>query len=489
MRPLVNTATLNENLLTKLPGFPGKALAGIYVLVAILPILVVSMGGIAPASPLAEFGTALGLTATALLFLQFLSSGRYESISGQVGVDRTMGFHRIAAFALLGFVVLHPLSYMAETLFIDPAAALDRLWGMLSSNRLRTGFLALVGLMVVVGFATMRSSPFIRYEFWRVSHGTLAILVAGLTLHHALAVGTYSAEYPLRLVWFIFAFAAAVAIFLVYVVRPWRMWREDWRVDRVTPLSKGVWEIILRGPDATRLRFKGGQFVWMTLSPHRPPFHDHPFSIASAATNLPRLRFVIQEAGDCTSGFGKIEPGTRVAIDGPHGSFVLPAAEAPVVMIAGGVGIAPFLGMLEEAAALGDRRPIRLVYAVHKSNGLASLKRLRELQSELDLIIYCIVEEQNPGSDNLIGPLGRHHISHILDGLQTEKLTALVCGPAGMMEIATDALLAAGVSSRSIHYERFDYAAGKGRLDNARRREALFPFLMLAVAMIAFSLR
>ena len=99
----MNTATLNENLLAKLPGFPGKALAGIYVLVAILPILVVSMGGIAPASPLTEFGTALGLTATALLFLQFLSSGRYEGISGQVGVDRTMGFHRIAAFALLGF--------------------------------------------------------------------------------------------------------------------------------------------------------------------------------------------------------------------------------------------------------------------------------------------------------------------------------------------------------------------------------------------------
>ena len=170
-------------------------------------------------------------------------------------------------------------------------------------------------------------------------------------------------------------------------------------------------------------------------------------------------------------------------------SFVLPAAEAPVVMIAGGVGIAPFLGMLEEAAALGDRRPIRLVYAVHKSNGLASLKRLRELQSELDLIIYCVVEEEKPGSDNLIGPLGRHHISHSLEGLQTDKLTALVCGPPGMMEIATDALLAAGIPARSIHYERFDYAAGKGRLDNARRREALFPFLMLAVAMIAFSLR
>ena len=271
------------------------------------------MGEIAPASPLTEFGTALGLTATALLFLQFLSSGRYEGISGQVGLDRTMGFHRVAALVLLGFVILHPLFYVAETLFVDANAAWDRLRGMLSSNRLRTGLLALVGIFVVVGFATIRSISFIRYEFWRVTHGTLAIVVAALSLHHALSVGVYSAEFPLRLVWFVFAFAAAVAIFLVYVMRPWRMWREDWRVDRVTPLSAGVWELVLRGPDATRLRFKGGQFVWMTLSPHRPPFHDHPFSIASAATNLPWLRFVIQEAGDYTSGVGKIAPGTRVA--------------------------------------------------------------------------------------------------------------------------------------------------------------------------------
>ena len=113
----MNTTKPNDRVLPKLPGLPGKALVGAYVLVAILPIMIVSiMGEIAPASPLTEFGTALGLTATALLFLQFPSSGRYEAISGQVGVDRTMGFHRIAAFVLLGFVVLHPVSYTHLTL-------------------------------------------------------------------------------------------------------------------------------------------------------------------------------------------------------------------------------------------------------------------------------------------------------------------------------------------------------------------------------------
>jgi predicted ferric reductase len=452
-------------------------------------MLAVLVGGIEPATRLNELGTAFGLTAAALLYLQFFSSGRYESLSGRIGIDRTMGFHRIAAYVLLAFALLHPLSYTFDTLLADPIAAWHRLIGMLASNRLRTGFLALAGLIVIVGVATIRSRPFIRYEYWRISHGLLAIIVAGLTLQHALAAGTYSAEYLLRAVWFLFAFMTAAAVGLVYFIRPWRMWREDWHVERVTPLADRVWEMILRGPDATRLRFRAGQFIWMTLAPNRPPFHDHPFSIASAAADLPRLRLVVRESGNCTNEFGHIEPGTRVAIDGPHGSFVLPEGSDPVVMIAGGVGIAPLLGILEEAAALGDRRSFRLLYAGQNPAALAGLARLRELQSKLDLRIHCVVDEAADGPDCSAGPISDPHISRMLDRLSAGEVTAFVCGPAGMMEIATDVLLAAGVPARSIHYERFDFGAGRGRLDKARRRKALLPFLVLAAAMAAFAWR
>ena len=89
----------------------------------------------------------------------------------------------------------------------------------------------------------------------------------------------------------------------------------------------------------------------MTLAPNRPPWHDHPFSIASGPADLPRLRLVIREVGDCTRTFERVSPGTRVAIDGPHGSFIVPPDKSPVILVAGEVGIAPLLGMLEEAAA------------------------------------------------------------------------------------------------------------------------------------------
>ncbi len=99
-------------------------------------MLAALMSKIEPASPLDELRIAAALTAAALLFLQFLSSGRYESLSGRIGIDCTMGFHRIAAIVLLVLALLHPLGYVAGQLFNKPSTALHHLIGMLTSKRL-----------------------------------------------------------------------------------------------------------------------------------------------------------------------------------------------------------------------------------------------------------------------------------------------------------------------------------------------------------------
>lgn len=466
---------------------PGAAVASLYVLTALSPTFAALATGIAPVGAVNEFGTALGLTAAALLYLQFLTSGRFETFSGRIGIDRTMGFHRIAAYVLLAFAVLHPLLYLTNSLLADPLAAWHRLLSMLGSPRLRSGVIALAGLVLIVSLATVRTR--LRYEVWRVSHGPLAIVVAGLVLHHAIAVGAYSAETLVRTVWLILAAIALGAALLVYVVRPWRMWREDWRIERVRRVGGHIVEMILRGPAATRLRFRAGQFIWMTLAPNRPPFHDHPFSIASAPADLPRVRLVINEVGDCTRTFEQVAPGTRVAVDGPHGSFVVPPEASPILLIAGGVGIAPVLGILEDAAARGDTRPYRLLFAARNESGVVLSDRLVELQSRLDLSTVFLVDEAPRRGDCEPGPLRAAVVRELVRTTEARNAAALICGPPRMMEVAADALLDAGLPPSSIHYERFDYGAGKGRLDRARQREALRVFLVLVAAMTVFSLR
>jgi ferredoxin-NADP reductase len=289
-------------------------------------------------------------------------------------------------------------------------------------------------------------------------------------------------------IWIGFAAIAFGALLNVYLLRPWRMWRQGWRVDRVRSVGERTWEMTLRAPEGTRFDFNAGQFVWLTIAPNRPPFHDHPFSIASAPNELPRLRLVVREAGDCTNGFGGIGPGARVAIDGPHGSFILAPTGSTVVMVAGGVGIAPLLGMLEQAVAANDRRAFRLLYAARTPSGLAGLDRLREMESLIDLKVRCFVDRDARGPGLHPGSIQAPQLAEAV-GASTSEVSAYVCGPPRMMEQVTDALLELRVPAHAIRYERFDFGAGRGRLDRARTRQTLALFFILAAAMVLFSLR
>lgn len=468
---------------------PVAFLIALFLLAALIPLAVAAWTMGSSGDFATEFGAASAILAATLLYLQFLSSGRFEGLSGEIGIDRTMGFHRIAGVALLAFAFAHPLSYLGATLLDNPAAAANRLHAMLTSPRLRSGAIALALLVVLVGFASIRTQRFVRYELWRMAHGPIALLAGGLTLHHAITVGTYSADEALRAIWIIYALTALGAAIITYFVRPWRMWREQWQVEAANIAADGVTQLVLRGPKHTNFYSLGGQFLWLSVSPHRPPFHDHPFSIASSASYLPRLRLLVRHAGDCTDSFHALLPGTPVAIDGPHGSFVLPSRTSALVMVAGGVGIAPLLGMLEEAADRGDKRPFRLLYAARSQAGFACKEALTDLGNRLDLKTTYCADEACSAPEILRGPICTDHLRDILSGLSPRDVSVMLCGPPAMMETAADAFLAIDVPMTNVHYERFDYGAGRGRIDRWRRLTALAILATVVAASFLFSLR
>ncbi len=470
-------------------GLPGKALAGLYLVAAAAPLLAAWATGLEPEGHWSELGTGLAMIAGAMFFLQFWSSGRFETLSGRVGIDRTMGFHRIAAVAALLAAIAHPLAPLEPILTENPSGFFPLLGDMLVRPRLLSGVMSLAGLVVLVGFALARTRPGIRYEFWRATHGPLAVVVAGLILHHALTSGEYSSAPLPRAVWLLLCAGAVLTLLAAYVVRPWRMWRQGWVVESVEPMADHVWQMILRAPQRRAFRFRAGQFIWLTIAPNTPPFHDHPFSIASSPLMLPRLRLIIREAGDCTESFGAVEPGRRVAVDGPHGAFVLPPGGAHVVMIAGGVGVAPIVGMLEQAADSADARAFRLLYAGRAPAALAGLRLIERFSRRLDLRVSKIVDEAAEPPAFQQGPINRRHISEALSGLELTETYCVVCGPPGMMEIVTDSLCALGVPTERILYERFDYAAGRGVLDRARRNQALAVIAMVVILASLFALR
>jgi ferredoxin-NADP reductase len=125
-----------------------------------------------------------------------------------------------------------------------------------------------------------------------------------------------------------------------------------------------------------RLRFLPGQYMELTLPHARTDARGwrRVFSIASAPGDGSRVRFGIR-LPERPSSFKKallsLEPGTAVTATSVGGDFVLPGGDSPLLLVAGGIGITPYISQLEQLTASGSKRDVALVYAISRPDDLA----------------------------------------------------------------------------------------------------------------------
>ncbi|HEY9309930.1 MAG TPA: flavodoxin reductase [Microbacterium sp.] len=161
-----------------------------------------------------------------------------------------------------------------------------------------------------------------------------------------------------------FAFAVRTAVRLTLVAR-----------SEPTP---SVQELTFRVHD--RLAFLPGQYLELEV-PHRHPDARgtrREFSIASAPEDLPLLKVAFKDGkttkplSSYKKALAEVQPGDALAITGVWGDFLLPKRDAaPILMVAAGIGVTPFVSQLRHAHAAGLDRDIVLVYVASDSSELA----------------------------------------------------------------------------------------------------------------------
>lgn len=142
----------------------------------------------------------------------------------------------------------------------------------------------------------------------------------------------------------------------------------------------------------------------------------------------------------------RIERGAQVELRAPAGRFTLPLqSPQPVVLIAGGIGITPFISQLETLVLMDAAPPkIELHYANRGSATHAFKARLAALRAELpqlDVIDY-------------------YGGARITDAVVTDEHIRLrarvyMCGPAPMMHAVRTGLIARGMPGFDIFHEEF----------------------------------
>ena len=124
------------------------------------------------------------------------------------------------------------------------------------------------------------------------------------------------------------------------------------------------------------VRFTPGQYLELEVPHARPDSRGtrREFSILSSPAELPLVRIAMREGSQSSykKAIATVEPGDELAITGIWGDFVLPRkTDAPVLMVAAGIGVTPFVSHLRHLRMTQERRDVVFVYVASASEELA----------------------------------------------------------------------------------------------------------------------
>ena len=212
-----------------------------------------------------------------------------------------------------------------------------------------TATVALLLMVAIAATSVYSIRRRMRRERWWAVH-LLMYLSLALAFAHEIALGPSFVGHPLtRLVWSV-AWASTAGLVLAYRfgLPLYRTLVHRLEVVEVHGEGPGVVSVICRGRHLDRLAVAGGQFFEWRFLTRGMWWQAHPFSL-SARPRPPFLRLTVKAVGDYSSEVARLQPGTRVAIEGPYGTFTTHARRrSKVALIAGGVGVTAVRSLLED---------------------------------------------------------------------------------------------------------------------------------------------
>ena len=156
-------------------------------------------------------------------------------------------------------------------------------------------------------------------------------------------------------------------------------------VGEVTAFSDAAYELVLDIPAEAPV-FLPGQYVNIDV----PGSGQHRSYSFSSAPGNKRMTFMIKQVpgGLMSSWLGAAQAGQPLQMTGPLGTFYLRAVTRPVLFLAGGTGLAPFLSMLEVLAEQGAPQPVHLIYGVTRDQDLVMVDRLTDYARRIPGFTY-----------------------------------------------------------------------------------------------------
>jgi len=230
------------------------------------------------------------------------------------------------------------------------------------------------------------------------------------------------------------------------------------KVESIDRLSATVVGISARMLGLSALKFLPGQYVHLQV-PGTSEWRS--YSMANAPGEQRVLEFFVRILDDGVMSRYLTEraaPGDVLQCRGPQGTFYLRSGERPILMVAGGTGVAPMTSMLSQMITAKEQRPVALCFGVNSAADLFLQDALAKFRQTLPKFDFRIAVAQGADKPDLHSGL----VTDLIDAASAANSDVYLCGPPAMTERARAIVTELGAPASSIFAEKFIPSAGAG---------------------------
>lgn len=200
-------------------------------------------------------------------------------------------------------------------------------------------------------------------------------------------------------------------------------------------------------PPAGMARPAPGQFNMVTV----PGFGEIAISISGDGHGTGRLEHTVRAVGAASRRIAELRAGEALGLRGPfgHGWPIDDARGRDVVVVAGGVGLAPLRPAIRYLVEHRDQfGRVAVLYGARTPADILYWRELERWRGRFDIQVLVTVDR---GDAAWRGPVGV--VTTLLDSVhaEPEDMMALVCGPEVMMRAVANRLLHRRCSAEQIY--------------------------------------
>jgi ferredoxin-NADP reductase len=157
----------------------------------------------------------------------------------------------------------------------------------------------------------------------------------------------------------------------------------------------------------------------------------------------------------------ELGPGDQIELRGPVGGYFVwePSQGSPLLLVAGGSGVAPLMAMLRLRAGAGSNADARLLFSSRSWEDVIYRDELERLEGDGLRIVHTLTRSQPDGWTGYARRVDADMLAEVGPG-PAERPRVYVCGPTLFVEAVAEALVQLGHDPQTVRTERFGPTGG-----------------------------